>query len=122
LARSLHRLNEAACNYDLTERAQNREKRVPGVVKRAGLMLNHCNRCPGGYAAYIDLSDGSYNTFAGQAHGYGIGLRHASFPTRPKTPALRDANHSGRDLAEVAPRSCGIVGLARKSQKSQTSI
>jgi hypothetical protein len=73
LARSLDRLNEAACNYGLTERAQNQEKSTRGVLEKAGLKLNHFNGDPRGYAVYIDVPDGSYNTFAGQAHGYGIG-------------------------------------------------
>ena len=77
LARSLHRLNEAACNYDLTERQKKRmrslEKSVRSVLERAGLTLNHFNGDPRGYAVYIDLPDGSYNTLGGRQHGYGIG-------------------------------------------------
>ena len=77
LARSLHRLNEAACNYGLTDRqgarALSLEKSIRSVLERAGLTLNHFNGDPRGYPAYIDLPDGSYNTLGGREHGYGIG-------------------------------------------------
>jgi hypothetical protein len=77
LARSLHRLNEAACNYGLTDRQGTRalslEKSIRSALERAGLALNHFNGDPRGYAVYIDLPDGSYNTLGGREHGYGIG-------------------------------------------------
>ena len=77
LARSLHRLYEAACNSGLTERqekrAQKLEQKVRSVVERAGLTLNHFNADPRGYPVYVNLPDGSYNTLGGREHGYGIG-------------------------------------------------
>src|SRR5579885_888890 len=76
-ARALHRLNEASCNYGLTPRQEKRmqslEERIRTVLTRAGLSLNHFNGDPRGYAVYIDLPDGSYNSFGGREHGYGIG-------------------------------------------------
>ena len=47
--------------------------KVRSVLGRAGLSLNHFNGDPRGYAVYVDLPDGSYNTFGGHEHGYGIG-------------------------------------------------
>jgi hypothetical protein len=77
LARALHRLNEAACNCGLTpqqeKRMQRLEERIRTVLARSGLPLNHFNGDPRGYAVYVDLPDGSYNSFGGREHGYGIG-------------------------------------------------
>ena len=77
LARALHRLNETACNYGLTPRQEKRmqilEGRVRTVLGQAGLTLNHFNGDPRGYAVYVDLPDGSYNSFGGREHGYGVG-------------------------------------------------
>jgi hypothetical protein len=77
LARALHRLNEAYCNYGLTRRQENRvrslEDKVRTVLGPTGLTLNHFNGDPRGYALYIDLPDRSYNSFGGREHGYGIG-------------------------------------------------
>ena len=77
LANSLDRLNEIACNSGLTERQerrkQNLQTRIKTVLKRAGLVLNHFNNDPRGYAVYLDLPDGSYNSFGGRESGYGIG-------------------------------------------------
>ena len=76
-AHSLHRLNEAACNSELTQRQQKRveklEQSVREVLERAGLTLNHFNSDPRGYAVYVNLPDGSYNTLGGREHGWGIG-------------------------------------------------
>lgn len=77
LARALHRLNEVSCNCGLTprqeKRMQNLEEKVRTVLGRAGLALSHFNGDPRGYAVYVDLPDGSYNSFGGREHGYGIG-------------------------------------------------
>jgi hypothetical protein len=77
LARALHRLNEVSCNCGLTprqeKRMQNLEDKVRSILARAGMALNHFNGDPRGYAVYIDLPDGSYNSFGGREHGYGIG-------------------------------------------------
>ena len=77
LANSLGGLNEIACNNGLTERQerrkQNLQTRIKAVLERAGLVLNHFNSDPRGYAVYLDLPDGSYNSFGGQECGYGIG-------------------------------------------------
>jgi hypothetical protein len=77
LATSLNRLNEIACNSGLTERQerrkQNLQTRIMAVLEGAGLVLNHFNSDPRGYAVYLDLPDGSYNSFAGRDCGYGIG-------------------------------------------------
>ena len=77
LATSLNRLNEIACNCGLTERQEQRKRnlqtRIKAVVEHAGLVLNHFNSDPRGYAVYLDLPDGSYNTFGGRESGYGIG-------------------------------------------------
>ena len=43
------------------------------MLERAGLILNHFENDPRGYAVYIDLPDGSYNSFGGRENGYGIG-------------------------------------------------
>jgi len=43
------------------------------VLDRSGLILNHFENDPRGYAVYIDLPDGSYNSFGGRENGYGIG-------------------------------------------------
>jgi hypothetical protein len=76
-ANSLDRLNEIACNSDLTERQerrkQNLQTRIKTVLERAGLVLNHFNSDPRGYAVYLDLPDGSYNSFGERECGYGIG-------------------------------------------------
>ena len=76
-ANSLNRLSEFACNSGLTERQerrkQNLQTRIKTVLERAGLVLNHFNSDPRGYAVYLDLPDCSYNTFGGQECGYGIG-------------------------------------------------
>ena len=77
LANSLSHLNEIACNCGLTEpqerRKQNLQTRIKSVVEHAGLVLNHVNSDPRGYAVYLDLPDGSYNSFGGRECGYGIG-------------------------------------------------
>jgi hypothetical protein len=77
LARALHRLNEVSCNSGLTPRQEKRmqslEDKVRTVLGRAGLILNHFNGDPRGCAVYIDLPDGSYNSFGGREDGYGIG-------------------------------------------------
>ena len=76
LATSLNRLNEIACS-GLTERQerrkQNLQTRIKAALERAGLVLNHFNSDPRGYAVYLDLPDGSYNSFGGRECGYGIG-------------------------------------------------
>jgi hypothetical protein len=77
LANSLIHLNEIACNFGLTERQerrkQNLQTRINAVLKGAGLVLNHFNNDPRGYSVYLDLPDGSYNSFGGRECGYGIG-------------------------------------------------
>src|SRR5437870_2457438 len=77
LANSLNRLNEIACNCGLSERQEQRQQqlqeRIKAVLDRAGLILNHFESDPRGYAVYIDLPDGSYNSFGGRENGYGIG-------------------------------------------------
>lgn len=77
LANSLSRLNEIVCNCGLTERQerrkQNLQTRIKTVLKGAGLALNHFNSDPRGYAVYLNLPDGSYNSFGGRECGYGIG-------------------------------------------------
>lgn len=77
LATSLSRLNEIACNSGLTERRerrkQNLQTRIKAVLEGAGLVFNHFNSDPRGYAMYLDLPDGSYNSFGGREFGYGIG-------------------------------------------------
>jgi hypothetical protein len=77
LARALHRLNETSCNYGLTPRQEKRmqrlEEKIRAILGRTGLALNHFNGDPRGYALYVDLPDGSYNSFGGSDHGYGIG-------------------------------------------------
>jgi hypothetical protein len=77
LANSLNRLNEIACNSGLTERQerrkQNLQTRIKAVLEQTGLVLNHFNSDPRGYAVYLDLPDSSYNSFGGQECGYGIG-------------------------------------------------
>ncbi len=63
LAISLNRLNEIACNSGLTERQerrkQNLQTRIKAALERTGLVLNHFNSDPRGYAVYLDLPDGS---------------------------------------------------------------
>ena len=70
LVNSLNRLNEIACNCGLTERQerrkQNLQTRIKTVLEGAGLVLNHFNSDPRGYAVYLDLPDGSYNSFGGR--------------------------------------------------------
>src|SRR5690348_891368 len=77
LANSLNHLNEIACNDGLTERQerrkQNLQTRIKAVLEQAGLVLNHFNSDPRGYAVYLNLPDGSYNSFGGRECGYGIG-------------------------------------------------
>jgi hypothetical protein len=55
-ANSLNRLNEIACNFGLTEwqerRKQNLQTRIKAVLEQAGLVLNHFNSDPRGYAVY----------------------------------------------------------------------
>jgi len=56
-------LNEIACNSGLTERQerrkQNLQTRIKAALERTGLVLNHFNSDPRGYAVYLDLPDGS---------------------------------------------------------------
>ena len=77
LANSLNRLNEIACNSGLTERQERRKEnlqtRIKAVLESTGLVLNHFNSDPRGYTVYLDLPDGSYNSFGGRQCGYGIG-------------------------------------------------
>jgi hypothetical protein len=77
LANSLSRLNEIACNNGLTERQerrkQNLQTRINAALEGTGLVLNHFESDPRGYAVYLDLPDGSYNSFGGRECGYGIG-------------------------------------------------
>ena len=77
LANSLSRLNELACNSGFSERQERRkqqlQKRIKTVLVGAGLILNHFESDPRGFAVYIDLPDGSYNSFGGRENGYGIG-------------------------------------------------
>src|SRR5437016_1490582 len=76
-ATSLNRLNEIACNCGLSERQEQRkqklQQRIKTMLDRSGLILNHFENDPRGYAVYIDLPDGSYNSFGGRENGYGIG-------------------------------------------------
>ena len=76
LANSLGRLNEIGCNFRLAERQerrkQNLQTRIKAVLERAGLVLNHFESDPRGNAVYLDLPDGSYNSFGGRECGYGI--------------------------------------------------
>jgi hypothetical protein len=55
-ANSLNRLNEIACNFSLTKRQerrkQNLQTRIKAALERAGLVLNHFNSDPRGYAVY----------------------------------------------------------------------
>jgi hypothetical protein len=73
LANSLNRLNEVANNFGLTERQerrkQNLQSRIKTVLEAAGLVLNHFESDPRGYAVYLDLPDGSYNSFGGRECG-----------------------------------------------------
>jgi hypothetical protein len=75
-ANSLNRLNEIACNCGLSERQEQRKQelreRIKTVLDLTGLILNHFESDPRGYV-YIDLPDGSYNSFGGRENGYGIG-------------------------------------------------
>jgi hypothetical protein len=96
-ANSLNCLNEIACNSGLTERQerrkQNLQTRIKAVLERAGLVLNHFNSDPRGYAVYLDLPDGSYNSSGGRECGYGIGLgwnwqRSLRFSLRRWRPVL----------------------------------
>jgi hypothetical protein len=77
LANSLSRLNELACNCGLNEQQERRKRnlkaRIKAVLDRTGLVLNHFESDPRGYAVYLDLPDGSSNSFGGREHGYGIG-------------------------------------------------
>jgi hypothetical protein len=77
LAKSLSRLNEIGCNNGLTERQEQRkqklQERIKTVLDCTGLILNHFESDPRGYAVYLDLPDGSYNSFGGRECGYGIG-------------------------------------------------
>jgi len=77
LARSLHRLNEAACKGGLDDRQEKRmsslQKTLQDALDRAGLTLNHFENDPRSYAVYINLPDGFYNSFGGEENGYGIG-------------------------------------------------
>jgi len=76
-ANSLSRLNEIACHCGLSERQEQRkqklQERIKTLLDRTGLVLNHFESDPRGYAVYIDLPDGSYNSFGGRENGYGIG-------------------------------------------------
>ena len=80
LANSLNCLNEIACNSGLTERQerrkQNLQTRIKAVLERAGLVLNHFESDPRGYAVYLDLPDGSYKSFGGRECGYGNRFTH----------------------------------------------
>ncbi|HXX17519.1 MAG TPA: hypothetical protein VEJ47_21655 [Candidatus Eremiobacteraceae bacterium] len=86
LATSLGRLNEIACNSGLTEqqerRKQNLQTRIKAVLDSAGLVLNHFSSDPRGYAVYLDLPDGSYNSFGGRECRYGKNFN------RSRTPSL----------------------------------
>ena len=77
LATSLSHLNEIACNSGLTKRQerrkQNLQTRIKAVLESTGLVLTHFNNDPRGYVVYLDLPDGSYNSFGGRECGYGIG-------------------------------------------------
>src|SRR5437016_4976755 len=46
---------------------------IKAVLEHTGLVLNHFESDPRGYAVYLDLPDGSYNSFGGGECGYGIG-------------------------------------------------
>jgi len=63
-------LSKIACNSGLTERQerrkQNLQTRIKAALERAGLVLNHFESDPRGYAVYLDLPDGSYNSFGGR--------------------------------------------------------
>lgn len=77
LANSLHRLNEIACNCGVTLRQRRRihklQEETRSVLESCGLILNHFGIDPRGHAVYVDLPDGSYNSFGGRECGYGIG-------------------------------------------------
>jgi hypothetical protein len=77
VARSLRRLNDTACNSGVNQRQETRmrslQQKLQNALDRAGLTLNHFESDPRGYAVYINLPDGSYNSFGGREHGYGIG-------------------------------------------------
>lgn len=75
MARSIHRLAEAACNRELTKAEQKRdsrlEKSVSEILAGYGLVAKF-NGDPRGYAVNIHFPDGSYNTWGGKEEGWGI--------------------------------------------------
>ena len=68
------------------------------MLDRAGLILNHFESDPRGYAVYIVLTDSSYNSFGGRENGYGAddggGARSAE---APRGSAIDDAPWGGSD-------------------------
>jgi hypothetical protein len=84
LATSLNRLNEIACNSGLAERQerrkQNLQTRIKAALERAGLVLNHFNSDPRGYAVYLDLPDGWQNGFSAKRLAILISLHSSPLP------------------------------------------
>lgn len=75
MARALHRLDEAACNGDLTERQFKRRVNLGVAIRKIaesyGLRADH-NADPRGYSVYLHFPDGSYNSWGGKETGWGI--------------------------------------------------
>jgi hypothetical protein len=70
IANSLSRLNEIACNSGLTERQERRKRnlqtRIKALLERAGLVLNHFESDPRGYAVYLGLKGDRAETTMGE--------------------------------------------------------
>jgi hypothetical protein len=119
LATLLSHLNEIACNCGLTERQerrkQNLQTRIKAVLESAGLVFNHFNSAPRGYAVYLDLPDGSYNSFGGRECGYGTNHGPNGQPDARsaflRSPRRRDLLFSSgsRPKLWISPGTCAVV-------------
>lgn len=72
----LQRYHETGCNYGLNDKqkasVERLRERARADVKEIGLTINHFNSDPRGYAIYLTLPSGRYNSFGGAESGWGI--------------------------------------------------
>ncbi len=75
-AERLHRYSEADCNVGLNDsqrkRVETLRSKIKAIVELLGWTMNHFNTDPRGFAVYLKLPDGRYNSWGGQENGFGI--------------------------------------------------
>lgn len=76
MARGVHRLDEAACERELSEREETRRGKLLGLIRELvaayGITRVDHNGDPRGYAVYLHFPGGRGNSWGGDERGWGI--------------------------------------------------